>query len=149
MSKRIAVLTALRDRLSLALDPLDISVLGLDGKEAAPSAPRSAGELVIASGDPGDPEVDLSPLRYHYAHTIPLALILFATDGTIDEIDFAPVLLIIAATIDADPTIGGLCDWCELTAPTTDPVTAEKGQVIGRSAEFDLIASYSTPNPLH
>lgn len=149
MSKRVAVLTAIRDLLSTNLSSFQVEMIGLDGSEAPATRPQLEGRLLISSGNPGDPTVDLSPLTYNYDHAIDFALIVFRKRGLADEVELQRYLTLISEIIGNDPTIGGLCDWCEFTAPTTETEATDGGKVIGRSAEFELIASYSTPHPLN
>lgn len=146
MTNRTDVLLALRDLLATALTDMQVDIIGLDGSEAAPTRPRAAGRLMIAAGDPGEPQVDLSPLTYHYDHPIPVALILFGS--TVTEQSLATAFDRIGAAIDADRTLGGRCDWCEPTAPVTEGEASENGAVLGRSAEFFVVASYATATPL-
>lgn len=148
MSKRTDVLFALRDRFDVALDGVQVDVVGLDGLDAAPTRARGKGRLLIATGDPGPAEVDLSPLSYHYDHEIPLVLLAFPGSESADDRLLDPMLMLMAEVIRLDPTLGGLCDWCEFVAPSTDAETATDGAVIGRSAEFAIIASYSASHPL-
>ncbi|KQM92229.1 hypothetical protein ASE70_15050 [Sphingomonas sp. Leaf22] len=145
MSKRTNVLFALRDLFANALTDMQVEVIGLDGSEAAPTRPRAAGRMLIATGDPGEPQVDLSPLAYNYDHGIPVALMLF---GDVGEDGFVETFDRISDAINGDRTLGGRCDWCEPTAPTTEGEFTENGAVVGRSAEFFVVASYVTASPL-
>ena len=58
---RETVLVALHARLS------SLPATTLRG-ELLPERVRAAGLLILRDGEPGDPEVTLSPLRYHYQH---------------------------------------------------------------------------------
>ena len=58
---RETILAALHVRLS-ALPPT-----ALRG-EVLPERVPAEGLLILRDGDPGEPEVTLSPLRYHYQH---------------------------------------------------------------------------------
>lgn len=144
MSKRSDVLAALHALVAAAVAPIGAEVVGLYGSEAPPARLPAGGRVIIASGEPGEPEVDLSPLAYHYDHRISLA----ALTPEAEEAALDVLILPIADAVEADPTLGGLCSWCEFEAPETDTVATERGQVIGRGAQFAVIASYSTTHPL-
>lgn len=58
-STRETILTALVARLSA------LPATTLRG-EVLPERIPAAGLLILRDGDPGEPEVTLSPLRYHY-----------------------------------------------------------------------------------
>lgn len=55
------ILTALYVRLSA------LSATALRG-DVLPERVPAAGLLILRDGEPGEPEVTLSPLRYHYQH---------------------------------------------------------------------------------
>ena len=58
---RELVLTALHARLSA------LPATALRG-DVLPERVPNAGLLILRDGEPGEPEVTLSPLRYHYQH---------------------------------------------------------------------------------
>ena len=65
---RETVLAALFGRLQ----PLAATVLR---DEVLPERIPSAGLIILRDGQPGEPEVTLSPLRYHYQHRAELEVI--------------------------------------------------------------------------
>ena len=69
--------------------------------------------LVRRDGDPGEPEVTLSPLRYHYQHRAEIEAVVQGTDL---DAAFDTLTASIGAAIAADRTLGGLCDWVEAEA---------------------------------
>lgn len=107
----------------------------------------AGGLIVVRDGDPGDPEMTMSPLSYTYAHAVRVEV---AVQGETIETRIAAldaVLIPIGQAVEADRTLGGLCDWLEPTAPDRNDLRTE-GAATQRWADFDLIATYSTPNPL-
>ncbi len=60
-SPREAILASLHARLS------KLSTTALRG-EVLPERGAAAGLLILQDGEPGEPEVTLSPLAYHYQH---------------------------------------------------------------------------------
>jgi hypothetical protein len=122
-------------------------VQGFDGADAAGTRPPAGGLIVIGAGDPGDAEITLSPLTYFYGHSIPVQVI--APDE--DAVD--ALLSAVGAAVNADRTLGGLCDWLDVTAAGTEDIASydERGNLITRPARggsFMIMASYSTSFPL-
>ena len=145
MSKRLTVLNAVKAMIETALP--GVEVLGLIGDDADPSTVPPGGRVIIMSGDPGDPEIDLSPLTYNYDHAIPIAVTGYATDDEDIETAVDRMMSAIGASIEQDRTLGGLCSWLEPTAPTTE-YDAIDGAEVPKDADLMIIASYSTSNPL-
>ncbi|MBB4154176.1 hypothetical protein GGQ80_002086 [Sphingomonas jinjuensis] len=145
MSKRLDVLAAVRAMVKAALPGAD--VVGLNGDDAAPARVKDGGRVVVRSGDPGDAEVDLSPLAYNYRHPIPIEIIGYKTSSRSAEEVLDAMMEAIGTAIEADRTLGGLCDWLEPTAPGTDDIYTD-GAAVPRGADLLIVASYSTPNPL-
>ena len=145
MSKRLDVLQAIK-ALAEAIYP-GAEVLALDGQDAAPGRIGPLGRIIIRSGDPGDPEVDLSPLCYHYEHRIPVEVAAYQSGGLSSEEVLDAMLVALGGAIETDRTLGGRCDWIEATAPSTDDIYIE-GAKPPKGADLLIVASYSTPNPL-
>ncbi len=145
MSKRLAVLTAAKALIATACP--DANVIGLDGVDAAAQRIPAGGRVILGAGDLGDAEITLSPLTYFYDHSIPVEVL--APDETVVDV----LLLAIGAAVEADRTLGGLCDWLDVTAAGTEDIASydERGSLINRPARggsFMIMASYSTSNPL-
>jgi hypothetical protein len=60
-TRRETIIAALRARL------LVLPATSVRG-DMLPGRVPTAGPLILRDGEPGDPEVTLSPLRYHYQH---------------------------------------------------------------------------------
>ncbi len=139
MSRRLDVLRATIALVKLALPMAE--VVGLENDEDVPTRVRAGGRVVVRAGDPGDPDVDLSPLTYNYIHRIPLEIVM-SDEDTLDA-----AMTTIGAAIDADRTLGGLTDWLEAEAPSTQNVRADNAAA-QRGALVSLLASYATLSPL-
>ncbi len=148
MSKRVDVLLALIACIGRVRTGLN--VIGLVGDEAVPGRLATRGQVVIGSGNPGEPEVDLSPAFYWYNHVIPIAVALPVAPGQATEQALADLLGEIEAAVLTDPTLALLCEHLEFTAPeTTDIAGNAPGSVaVGRVADLDLLAFYGSPSPL-
>jgi hypothetical protein len=59
--------------------------------------------------------VTLSPLRYHYQHRAEFEVVVQAPNGRATAFD--SLVATIGAALEADRTLGGLCDWIEPEAP--------------------------------
>ena len=105
----------------------------------------AGGLAIVRDGDPGEPEVLMSPLTYLWDHAIQLELAAPAGAGREAALD--DMLTALGAAIEADRTLGGLCDWLEPTAPDTNDATTENSQPV-RWALLDLTATYATTSPL-
>ena len=102
------------------------------------------GLVVLHDGDPGQPEVTLSPLAYHYQHRAELDVMVIEC-GSSAKFDLLAER--IGALIAADRTLGGLCDWIEAEAPAPSDVPVEGSAPI-RAATIVVTLHYTTPDPL-
>lgn len=140
MSHRLDVLKAVRNLIKAALP--NAQVPGLDDDALAATRAAPGGIAIIRAGAPGEPEVDLSPLTYNFAHEIPVDIIA-PTETTLDD-----WLMAIGTQIKADRTLGGLCSWLEPLAAETEQVAAERGRS-QTATRLIIVAHYATENPLH
>ncbi|WP_010184776.1 hypothetical protein [Sphingomonas sp. PAMC 26605] len=141
MSKRRDVIMAVKALATAALP--NAKIRGFDGDTARPTNVTGGGVVIGHPGDPGEPAVDLSPLTYNYDHPITLE---FAPGGSDQAGGLDAMMGVFGAAIEADRTLGGLCSWIEAQAPDEDDTPSGTGSQ--RWAMLDVIASYSTPNPL-
>lgn len=143
-SKRLQVLQAVRALVEEALP--DAVVTGFDGEASLPGEPEAGGTATGFPGDPGKPEIDLSPLTWHYQHEIPIELTppLDSEDpaSAIDAMQAA-----IATAIESDRTLGGLANWVEPTAPTEEEYRPDGASPL-RVSSFSITVHYATPSPL-
>ncbi len=106
------------------------------------------GMVVIRDGDPGKPDVDLSPLAYIFDHRIPIEVGAFESGSMTREEVLDEILGDLGAAIAADRTLGGLCDFVQVEAATTDDIEVY-GALSGRWADTAVIATYRTTDPLN
>ena len=90
---RETVLAALHARLQ----PLAALTLR---DEVLPERIPAAGLIILRDGQPGEPEVTLSPLRYHYQHRAELEVVVQAPNGRASTFD--TLIVAIGAAIEAD-----------------------------------------------
>jgi hypothetical protein len=112
--------------------------------EVLPERIPSAGLLILRDGEPGEPEVTLSPLRYHYQHRTEIEAVVQGNDR---DSTFDALCESIGAVIAADRTLGSLCDWVEAEAPRPVDLPVE-GAASLKAAVIPVILHYSTADPL-
>ena len=105
--------------------------------EVLPERVPSAGLLILRDGDPGEPSVTLSPLRYHYQHRAEVEAVVQAGSGR--DAAFDALAAGIGTLLAAARTLGGLCDWVEAEAPR--PVDLAETVI-------PIVLHYSTSDPL-
>ncbi|KAB2883035.1 MAG: hypothetical protein F9K38_06710 [Pseudorhodoplanes sp.] len=142
-SRREQVLDALRALLVAALPDADVK-----RNLAKPERIPPGGLVIMRDGEPGDPEVMLSPLTYVYTHRFPVEIAVYETASESREAVLDTLLGMIGTAIAADRTLGGLCDFLEAEAPSTDDIETA-GAVAGRWADIAIIAVYGTTDPLN
>ncbi len=134
---RETILTALHARLSaLAATVLRGDVL--------PERVPAAGLLILRDGEPGEPEVTLSPLRYHYHHRAEIEAVV---QGASRDAAFDTLCASIGAAIVVDRTLGGICDWVEAKAPRPVDLPIE-GAASLKAAVIAVVLHYSTADQL-
>lgn len=135
---RETILAALHARLqSLAATVLRDEVL--------PERIPPAGLIILRDGQPGEPEITLSPLRYHFQHRAELEVIVQAANDRATAFD--TLMLAIGTLLFTDRTLGGLCDWVEAEAPASVDLPVD-GAVSLKAAVVTVVLHYSTSNPL-
>ena len=102
------------------------------------------GLLILRDGEPGEPEMTLSPLAYHYQNRAEIEAVVQGTDR---DADFDTLTASIGAALAADRTLGGLCDWVEAEAPRPVDLPVEGGQAL-KAAVIPVILHYTTADPL-
>jgi len=134
---RETILTALHTRLST------LPATALRG-EVLPERIPAEGLLILRDGEPGEPEVTLSPLRYHYRHRAEIEAVVQGADR---DAAFDALTASIGAALAADRTLGGLCDWVEAEAPRPVDLAVE-GAASLKAAVIAVVLHYSTADPL-
>ncbi len=145
MSKKLDVLKALKLLIAVAVPKAEI--VGLDGEEAAPARVPANGRIIIRTGDPGEPEIDLSPLAYNWSHRIPIEFVAIETATLTSEEALDDMLVRFGAAIADDRQLGGLCDWLGIAAPGSEDIYTD-GAEPPRGAELVLTANYVTDSEL-
>lgn len=115
--------------------------------ETVPQRIARGGLIMLHDGEPGEPEVYLSPLAYAFQHRFEADVMIdlpqaSERDGALDALKVA-----IGAAIAADRTLVGLCDYVEAEAPQTLELPIEPSAAL-KAANIGIVCSYTTPDPL-
>jgi hypothetical protein len=113
--------------------------------EVLPERVPAAGLLILRDGDPGEPAVTLSPLRYHFQHRAEVEAVVQA--GTGRDGAFDALVAGVGAALSADRTLGGWCDWVEAEAPRPVELAVD-GAATLKAAVIPVVLHYSTADPL-
>ena len=141
----MAEMPTLRETILSALHALlqTLPATALRG-EVLPERVPAAGILILRDGEPGEPDVTLSPLAYHYQHRAEVEAVVQGGDR---DATFDALCAGIGAALDADRTLGGLCDWVEAQAPRPVDLPIE-GAASLKAAVIPVMLHYSTADPL-
>ncbi len=112
--------------------------------EVLPERVPATGLLILRDGNPGEPEVTLSPRMYHYEHRAEIEAVV---QGASRDAAFDTLCASVGAALAADRTLGGLCDWVEAGAPELVDLPIE-GAASLKAAVIQVILYYSTADPL-
>ena len=112
--------------------------------EVLPERVPAAGLLILRDGDPGEPEVTLSPLTYHYQHRAEIEAVVQGADR---DAAFDTLAAGVGTALAADRTLGGLCDWVEAEAPRPIDLPVE-GAATLKAAVIPVALHYTSADPL-
>lgn len=145
-TKREAVLAALAETIeAVTVDAVPI-VFRRNDTSIERLADGSLPKVMMFDGEPGEPEVTLSPLTFIYNHRVELEVYCSGDgDGCGARLD--NTLAAIGAAIAVDRTLGGLADWTMPDAPVVQDMT-ESGSAGLRAATVAVMVIYGTTDPL-
>jgi len=112
--------------------------------EVLPERVPAEGLLILRDGEPGEPEVTLSPLAYHYEHRAEIEAVV---QGENRDAAFDAMTASIGMALAADRTLGELCDWVEAEAPRPVDLPVE-GAASLKAAVIPVVLHYFTDDPL-
>jgi len=141
MTKRETILQALFTLLSSVAGPTVLRNANL------PERVPAGGIVILRDGDPGEPEVLLSPPEYVYEHRADADVVVDAATPAARDVLFDSVMQAIGLAIAADRSLGGLCDYAETATPVPVDLIVE-GAPGFKAATLPIILHYGTPDPL-
>jgi hypothetical protein len=109
-----------------------------------PERVPAEGLLILRDGEPGEPEVTLSPLAYHYEHRAEVEAVVQGADR---DATFDTLCASIGAALAAGRTLGGLCNWVEAEAPRPVDLPVE-GAASLKAAVIAVVLHCSTADQL-
>jgi hypothetical protein len=140
-SKREQVLGALFALLGAGLPAGAVALRNAVLPERIPVA----GLLILRDGDPGEPSVTLSPLRYHYQHRAEVEAVV--QPATNRDAAFDILAAGVGVALAVDRTLGGLCDWVEAEAPRPIDLAVD-GAATLKAAVITIVLHYASADPL-
>ena len=112
--------------------------------EVLPERVPAEGLLILRDGEPGEPEVTLSPFAYHYQHRAEVEAVVQGTDR---NANFDTLTAGVGAALASDRTLGGLCDWVEAEAPRPVDLPVD-GAASLKAAVIPVVLHYTASDPL-
>ena len=107
----------------------------------------SGGIAILRDGDPGRPEVLLSPATYIYEHRAEIDVVIEAAAPTTRDAAFDLWKSAIGTALATDRTLGGLCDYVLGDAPAPLDLMLEGADGM-KAATVGIVLTYSSPDPL-
>ena len=139
-SVREHILTALLARLETVPD-------ATAKREAPlPETVPVGGLIILRDGDPGDPEVILSPITYLWEHQTEIEVILQRGQDD-DSAALDNLLMAVGVALVADRSLGGLAEWLDWGAPKTSGLAID-GAATLRGATVPVTIHYGSSDPL-
>jgi hypothetical protein len=115
-------------------------------EEPLPEKVPAGGLVILRDGDPGEPEVLLSPLAYLWQHRAEIEVIVqrapIEAPAALDAL-----LASVGSALSADRTLGGLADWVEWSAPQIRDLAID-GAAGLKGAVVTVILHYASSDPL-
>ena len=139
---------SIREKILSALLARLETVPGATAKREAPlpEVVPASGLIILRDGDPGDPEVLLSPVTYLWEHQTEIEIILQRGQDD-DSAALDSLLMAVGDVLAADRSLGGLAEWLEWGAPKTSGLAID-GAAALRGATVPLTIHYGSSDPL-
>ena len=126
----------------------NVTGLSVLRNEPLPTKVPADGLIILRDGDPGEPEVTLSPTRYHYQHRAEIEALVQHGDPAQRDTALDTLLETVAQALDGQTNLGGLVDYLHIETPDFLSETVEGAPTI-KAAVVPVILEYSTSNPLN
>ncbi len=126
----------------------NVTGLSVLRNEPLPTKVPADGLIILRDGDPGEPEVTLSPTRYHYQHRAEIEALVQHGDPAQRDTALDTLLETVAQALDGQTSLSGLVDYLHIETPDFLSETVEGAPTI-KAAVVPIILEYSTSNPLN
>jgi hypothetical protein len=139
---------SVREQILVALLARLETVPGATAKREAPlpETVTTGGLIILRDGDPGDPEVVLSPVTYLWEHQAEIEVILQRGQDD-DSAALDSLLMAVGAALSTDRSLGGLAEWLDWGAPKTSGIAID-GAASLRGATVPVTIHYASADPL-
>ena len=137
---REQILSALLARLEAVPDAM------VKREAPLPETVPAGGLIILRDGDPGDPEVLLSPVTYFWEHQTEIEVII-QRGAADDSAALDALLMAVGNALAADRSLGGLAEWLDWGAPKTSDLAID-GAAALRGATVQLTIHYGSSDPL-
>ena len=107
----------------------------------------AGGWVCLRDGDPGEPEVLLSPPTYIFQHRAEVDIVVELPTAEARDALFDALKRAVGAAVAADRTLGGLCDYVLGEAPVPAELPIEGGENL-KAATVGIILTYGSSDPL-
>jgi hypothetical protein len=111
-----------------------------------PETVPTGGLIILRDGDPGDPEVVLSPITYLWEHQTEIEVILQRGQHD-DSAALDALLMAVGQALAVDRSLGGLAEWLDWGAPKTSDLAID-GAAALRGATVPVTIHYGSSDPL-
>lgn len=138
-SKREDCLSALASLLGT------LSGVTVERNVELPTRIPTGGLMILRDGSPGDPEVTLSPLTYHFEHRAELEIYWQGRDGR--DAGWDDLAVQVGQLMVENRTLGGRCEWLDVEGAEPSDLYVAGGAGI-KAGTVNLVLHYSTANPL-
>jgi hypothetical protein len=115
-------------------------------EEPLPEKVPACGLVILRDGDPGEPEVLLSPLTYLWQHRAEIEVIVQTIPAEAPAALDA-LLAEVGSALSVDRNLGGLVDWVEWSAPQTRDLAID-GAAGLKGAVVTVTLHYASSDPL-
>ena len=111
-----------------------------------PETVPAGGLIILRDGDPGEPEMLVSPPTYLWQHKAEIEVIVSRGAGDANAA-LDNLLMAVGEVLEADRSLGGLTDWLDWGAPKTHGLAID-GAAGLKGAVIPVTIHYASTNPL-
>ncbi|MDK9723127.1 MAG: acyl-CoA transferase [Rhodospirillales bacterium] len=131
---------------ALFLQIQQVQLATVKREEPLPEKVPADGLVILRYGDPGEPEVLLSPVTYLWQHQAEVEVVVQRpASEAASALD--TLLAELGTALSADRTLGGLVDWVEWSAPQTRDLAID-GAAGLKGAVVTVTLHYASSDPL-
>lgn len=115
--------------------------------EVLPERIPTGGLIILCDGDPGQPEIMLSPLSYYWQHQATAEVLVTDANAATRDAALDNLFASIADVLAADRTLGGLCDRVMPDAPVITTLGIDGAPSV-KAATVNIELIYTTADQL-